>query len=570
VTFSKDSYFEKYDPENRFDREKLNDHLKRRAVYVIDRAVTRTGMTRIEYAGFRLELERPTELPEAVAQTLVNSKRNIYFTRLDPSAAPPTRLYATVDFDDFYNRWCQKVTEAEEEFGYGTLLGATEDIDAPCGPEKANCADVVLLDTNLYNNAEIASSFPASYRPLGAGHLGAPALKCLTSLDKAKHHGTYLAGLIGSAKNKAGFWGVHSSAVLVPQRWDSRSADSIAAALSERDRSQTRKQLYVFAGNWEPESRYATGMFLTDEAHRLKPPMAVALNEMDGLWIVAAGQDAGADGRPLRINKLLKYGPMNLGDIRNVLVVTGCERCGQDSTLWSKANYFAQTFPASPPMVHVAAPAAGIPGIANDDQYVKADGTSPATALVAGLASAFIAKYGDALRKPEWVKQWLQYTSTPSLSDEDAARVATGVVNARVAMRDPTKSWLDSSEPGWNGLREIQILGWCQPNAFEMGTRGRSGFEPLDHYAHVNTKRLFRIVRDARTGATGTRWFVYAQYPDREAEKFPGDVLRIGPATFREGDRPLLKTQSGVLRPSQIEDLLVGRQSTPRPLVPCR
>jgi hypothetical protein len=209
-------------------------------------------------------------------------------------------------------------------------------------------------------------------------------------------------------------------------------------------------------------------------------------------------------------------------------------------------------------MVHVAAPAREVPGIINDRQYATADGTSPAAALVAGLASAILARRGSNFPTPERLKRWLQYTSRPSIIDSQADGVAAGVVDAATAMRDPGKHWLDTSEPGWSELRDVEILGWCQPGGFTMGTFSGGSFDPLAHYPYVNVRNVFRIVRDKRTGARPQHWFVYSQYPDLDRDKFPGEVLRIGPAQVAEAERPLFRLRDRTVALSQIEDLIVS------------
>jgi hypothetical protein len=302
--------------------------------------------------------------------------------------------------------------------------------------------------------------------------------------------------------------------------------------------------------------------------YRERPAMARALKDMDGLWIVAAGQKSSI--RPqLQITRELRLGPMDLGDLPNVLVVTACDACGDNATLWTEAN-FAKADETTK-LVHVAAPGTGIPGIVNNRQYAKGAGTSQATALVAGLASAFLAKYPSAYGRPSALKRRLQYTSTPSLRTEDAAGIATGVVNAGLMMKDPTKHWLDLTDTDWVGMKEATILGWCQ-DTFAMGTMAGNRFDLLQHFPEVRVTDLFRIVKDKRPGQL-SRWFVYAKYRGMDGQRFPGEILRVGPAVVSPQDRPAFKlAPDRVVGFSEIEDLLVATSPAsvlPLPVVSC-
>ena len=561
LVFVEEPYYEKYDPESVFDKTKMSDDLDRRAAYVRKKVETRTGMLRVQYAGYRLALEREKELPSELIGDIARSRRHVTIVRRNTAPVEPT-LYSS-ESDEFYNRLCQNVSESKE-YGYSALLGGGDESLPACGADLT-CSNVVLIDTPLYRNSEIAGSMPPAYKPL-TDDVAENALKCLTEVDKSKHHGTLLAGILASARNGVGFSGVHPGALLYPVTWTAGDAEAVAETLFTRDAGERRRQIYVFAGDWEPEPELFDGWQLRDVEYRERPAMARALKDMDGLWIVAAGQKSST--RPqLRVTRELRLGPMNLGDLPNVLVVTACDACGDSATLWSEANS-AKT-DESMKLVHVAAPGTGIPGIVNNRQYAKGAGTSQATALVAGLASAFLAKYPTAYRPPYALKRRLQYTSTPSFRDTDAGGVASGVVNAGLMMKDPAKHWLDLTDPDWVGMKDAPILGWCE-EAFSMGTMVRGRFDLLQHFPQVRVTDLFRIVKDKRPGPL-SRWFVYTKYAWNQGRQFPGEILRVGPAVVSPQNRPALKlAPNRVVGFSEIEDLLVATsQASPLPVVSC-
>ena len=561
LVFVEEPYYEKYDPENVFDKIKMANDLGRRAAYVREKVETRTGMLRVRYAGYKLALEREKELPSDLIRDLARSRRHVTIARLKTAPAAPA-LYSS-ESDEFYNRLCQNVSEGKE-YGYAALLGGSDEGLPACGADLT-CPNVVLIDTPLYRNDEIAGSMPPAYKPR-TDDVAENAMKCLTEVDASKQHGTLLAGIIASARDGRGFAGMHPGALLYPVTWTAGDAEAVAEMLFTRDAGERRRQIYVFAGDWEPEPELFEGWHLANVEFRERPAMARALRDMDGLWIVAAGQKSSA--RPqLRITKELRLGPMNLGDLPNVLVVTACDACGDNATLWSEANVAKAD--ESMKLVHVAAPGTGIPGIVNNRQYAKGAGTSQATALVAGLASAFLAKYPSAYRQPYALKRRLQYTSTPSFRDADAAGVTSGAINAGLMMKDPAKHWLDLTDPDWVGMKDATILGWCE-EAFSMGTMVRGRFDLLQHFPQVRVTDLFRIVKDKRPGPL-SRWFAYTKYAWNQGKQFPGEILRVGPAVVSPQDRPALKlAPDRVVGFSEIEDLLVATsQASPLPVVSC-
>lgn len=561
LVFVEEPYYEKYDPQNVFDKTSMADDLRRRAAYVREKVETRTGMLRVQYDGFKLELHREKELPPDAIRDLARSRRHVTIARL--KTAPAATALFSSDSEEFYNRLCQNVSDGKE-YGYAALLGGSDEALPACGADLT-CPNVVLIDTPLYRNAEIAGSMPPAYTPR-TDDVADNAMKCVTEVDASKHHGTLLAGIIASARNGVGFSGMHPGALLYPVTWTAGDAEAVAEMLFTRDAGERRRQIYVFAGDWEPEPEFFEGWHLANAEYRERPAMARALRDMDGLWIVAAGQRS--SGRPqLRITRELRLGPMNLGDLPNVLVVTACDACGDSATLWGDANVAKAD--ESMKLVHVAAPGTGIPGIVNNRQYAKGAGTSQATALVAGLASAFLANYPYAYRQPYALKRRLQYTSTPSFRDADAAGVTSGVVNAGLMMKDPAKHWLDLTDPDWVGMKDATILGWCE-EAFSMGTVVRGRFDLLQHFPQVRVTDLFRIVKDKRPGPL-SRWFAYTKYAWNQGKQFPGEILRVGPAVVSPQDRPALKlTPDRVVGFSEIEDLLVATsQASPLPVVSC-
>jgi hypothetical protein len=141
---------------------------------------------------------------------------------------------------------------------------------------------------------------------------------------------------------------------------------------------------------------------------------------------------------------------MNLGDLKNVIVVTACDPCDdENATIWPRSNF-------SHEFVHVAAPGQDMPGPAYDRAYtVAGPGTSQATAFVGSVVADMISCYPDEYVSDDFskavfagrVKLWLQLTSRPLKADEARAKLSAGVVDPRAALNDPDLNCVVANSP---------------------------------------------------------------------------------------------------------------------------
>jgi hypothetical protein len=194
---------------------------------------------------------------------------------------------------------------------------------------------------------------------------------------------------------------------------------------------------------------------------------------------------------------------MNLGDRGSVLVVTACENCySKDSRIASWANFSG---PKSGGLVNIAAPGGSadekIPGPVTEKAYGLANGTSQAAALVGGLAAAMMSCYPDTYHSAKLLKTRILATARPPLSSDVAQKVATGIVDAKRAMLDPSVHWV--TRKSTNGAQEqYKDLKWCTQNV-------TLNDPDSDITLSVDVRKIRALVRD--TTAETSAWFVAYQ-----------------------------------------------------------
>jgi len=374
---------------------------------------------------------------------------------------------------------------------YISLLNATKNpaCAAQCArPNTPGCPQIVLVDQAVAAHPDLAAATgqPAAQQPMtiaaaSAGAAPPPVSWCpFGQYDSKVHHGTHLAGIMVSSGAKTGFTGLAPNVGLDSQNIPD---NGIKAMLDEKFGSPFTK-IYVYAGQFINNSPISD-----DQARRSKPPQVEDMLASTGLWVVAAGQVPQVD-----IGKRSPQSPMNLGDQRNVVVVTSCEDCYSAApTVSSWANY------SSEGLVTLAAPGGTdgrkIPSTISSTDFGVAYGTSQATALVAGLAAAMAACYPQRLNVAPLLKQRLETISRPAPWDE--MRVSAGIVDASLAFNDPDLQWVKLSG---DTLKSSPRAWFCTEKVRLQNVVDDTELQPIP------ARQIRAIFREERAGQTGWRF----------------------------------------------------------------
>lgn len=427
VEFEKYDYEKQYDLKNPGDRASLETDKKISGPYMSVKPATHGKFVEHTFEGYKLTVDLPADAASKKTLEQLQSYQGIYVAEAPPRDGARTRTpqHSVTTAAQMVPSWCNGPDS--EERPYARWLGVNAVETGDCG--SGRCADVVLIDQPISPHPEIAPALEGWVAPTpSAPATPPPSVRCdAPSQLGDTFHGTHLAGIIASQKNGFAFAGLHPGARLFSRSWPDLGESGVAGEIHNR-RNRDGLQIYVFASQWVLGDTFARGDRLKKADYRLKPIVAQTISERNAdLWVVAAGQPGLKGDEPIEIDSKLNRGPMNLGDLRNVLVVAGCDPCAPAPALWPTGN-FSRTF------VHLAAPADLIVSTATADSFTWAQGTSQATAFVAGVASAMVSAWPNTYKDAERVKERLQYTATPFPSAADRERIAAGVVNPTSAL----------------------------------------------------------------------------------------------------------------------------------------
>jgi hypothetical protein len=358
-----------------------------------------------------------------------------------------------------------------------------------------------------------------------------------------------MAGIMVSRdRNDSHFVGLAQDAYLHSWEWNGIVYD-LDDMLFEMAYSQY-PNLFVFASRFSYEKegkdiRTEHGL-LKDENVRLDHPLpARTIVDLRIPWITAVGQKENGPGIQFGLQSPMS--PMNLGDQRNVIVVTACEDCnGSDARLWKNANY------SEDGLVHVAAPGGKmIPGTAADGYYTQTKGTSQSAAYVGGLAAQMTACYPLYQGKPRLLKERLQVTSVPFPREEDRKKVTGGIIDPKKAMLDPKIHWLTQI-----GERETKIesIDW-QIRRMEIFDADSNGRRFVDD---IRTKRILRIMKFYPSTQGRDQWIFFVRAG-------LGNIIKKGPGALAE-DQIIVRVRfenggEAELMLGDIEDMLVKTTS---------
>src|SRR5262249_13780935 len=123
-----------------------------------------------------------------------------------------------------------------------------------------------------------------------------------------------------------------------------------------------------------------------------------------------------------------------------------------------KANYSTKM----EQIVYLAAPGGEeIPGlIANDEIGQTTGGTSAAAAFTAGVAAKMLACYPTYYQGvAERIQTRLLLTARTNIDPDDTHKAEAGIVDPRLALIDPRRSWLKEWE---KKIQPIKVQHWCQ------------------------------------------------------------------------------------------------------------
>jgi subtilisin family serine protease len=358
--------------------------------------------------------------------------------------------------------------------------------------EKKHCSLVVIIDSGVGQHAEFATS-PKTVSTSASGNKQNISISDCRGRSCDETHGTQMAGIIASQQNGFGIIGINPTARIQSLDWNNYKDNPKAFAKKlEEIRIAERSNglpIFVMATNW------SLGSSVDNIEARDRNEMVQVLENHKYLFIVAAGQqdDPRLEGKD--ITYLHPEGPMNLGDQENVLVVSAYS----NDQLLRFVNY------SNTGLVHVAAAGEGIVTTTGTSggsiKYGRSTGTSPATAIVAGIASTMLSKWPEYFKVPVDVKTRLQVISSPTLAVPHASRIAAGVLDSvALALRDPGKDLLRplGDNPAYEELQTFR--GWYVDRLKVLNEKNE-----VDKNVYIPTGDVYRICKK------GSQWWVYTR-----------------------------------------------------------
>jgi hypothetical protein len=518
--------------------------------------VTDQTKTTVDLYGYELAVTVEEEAVgrKAVGLILKAAKGNTY-PRYRPDAAPEVgHYYADLTPDDYWKDPDHQKSGSNDQALMGALVSMSK-VYPPCIQKPCtgnDCPDVMLVDSAVYPHWDLTNAIAPDSELKKAPPADGTSIEKTDKDVEGLQHGTYMLGIIAArSDNNAGLIGVHPGALVTTYSWDDYrdNAPDFVQRMNDREiATPNRLRVYIFASSWnvaESVPELANGQDTDDETLRAQHTLARQImgdTQVGGgspaLWVVAAGQSDKIFNPTLRLGKNIipkrfTLGPMNLGDYPNVIVVTACDKCDPtDLVLEEKVNYSDYKYGG----VHVVARGTGIVSTAPsvdgakadppraEPRYARGNGTSPATALAAGVVSAMASCYPTEFKEPWRVKERLQATSTPVFGGPGRDRFSSGIVHAPMALRDPTVSYLEDKN---GGARAVELLNWCVDKLEFLGSGAGAG----RGLGTIATRTLLRLKR--RSPGTN-EWISYTRPGPSDGEWHRGDIVVHGPARIKD------------------------------------
>lgn len=543
-------YWRRYDVSQKKDSERFELDVKR---WNASKPAWRNDTeVRVNFAGFEVEI--PLQQADQAAQTkILNDSKtyekstNVYF---DPQKRGLEKLQFSMNAEEQLAACASGKPVSYLDMlvnGSGWATDRLPQDFQTCAINSAvckdgNCAKIVLVDTPILPHPKLrrvlSADAAAPREPSATGG------KCEPIKFKEEFHGTHLAGIMVSEHGPQGFGGLVAGArftsVVRAQLNDAALAELIQDL--EDVVEGIPPNVFVYASRFDPyrPDHLNSDGRLRDRALRFSTHLASKrIEESKALWIVAAGQEEDATRPGFEISPESKFAPMNLGDQPNVVVVTACDKCTPvDATLMSQALY-------SGSIVSLAAPGRAILGLADEKSFSFADGTSQATAFVAGIAAAMKSCYSAAYQRQtaERVKSRLMLTARPSFQQSDYEKVQSGTLDPVLALVDPTKAWIKRRG---TGLEKVTVAGWCSPGAVKLGEFFGDVTTRPQSFEAANIKRITRTLDQGDGNIV-----VFTMQDQRIARSKPGRSITADFNVVKLSDGTLVKM-------SEIEELILG------------
>jgi len=486
------------------------------------------------FRGYRLTVPVPDD--EALAELEKRLRRfQSRYVALIPVSREPARVKLYNATTRYWNACITRTPFTTGVLDLGGLVGAAPERCTSACP-GADCSEVVVVDTAISRHPDLESSFGGSsqgtpYQPV-----------CRIDFDEREHHGTHLAGIIAADGGDGRIRGVDPGVPLVSLVRDAEGLGDVTVAAEIEARTASSLPVFLFASRWQARTCRRRGD---------GNPIAMRVCENKPLWIAAAG-DEGHE-----VTTAYPYGPMNLGDERNVVNVAACESCEPGAASPPRILSAGNWSSSDPRMVHVAAPGTDIPGPVTTSEYGRTSGTSQAAGFVAGVAAAMHNCYPSAYTWPHLVKTRLQATSrpfppVPTGEERPDEGLATGIVDAGVALLDPGTDWVKKRHGDWEPVR---IRRWLRSDfsVLHPVTRNLVG-------AWLRPQDVLRVVRFVPVSpAESDQWTIYSAKPWDDGRNHQGEVFRTGPGILDNTSGNVLELCSGeTLKLDDVEDLLVA------------
>jgi hypothetical protein len=465
------------------------------------------------------------------------------------------------DASSFFFKCATKQLTPSHRVHYLDMIQPGADVPAcvhKCGP--AGCPDIVMLDGEIKPHFNLRGAikdpvlqFRDPLATYSVSAAGPPAARdpgeaardlCAAITDSSnqrKYHATMMAGIIG-ARTAFPFVGVAPTSQIVAVDVDELSQGDVAERISAWSR-RPGWPIIVSATHfpWSEGARPPAQALTKFDA----PPVNQKLIEVARLVITAAGQlkdetlfskASMPDG--VELTSKLNAAPANLGYRHNVVVVTACTDCSDegakllDTAFWSKSG-----------MIHLAAPGRNVPALGDDQRLIPdSGGTSTATAFVAGIAASMKNCYSEAYDQPSKIKSRLQLTARPVLTGEDNKRVTGGIVDAGLALKDPSQSYYKKTTS--KSHTPVSSFAWCAKT-----------LDISDNDGVQRTKEILRLRRQKSGQFVAFRRPLPAAGEDPEHQK--GKIVHSEPG-FIDAGLNLAKIDGETVSIDDIDDLILA------------